>query len=123
MRIAIIGSGVAGLVAGRRLHAEHEVTVFEADHRIGGHVHTWTVRSGGRDYRVDSGFIVCNEPNYPRFLGLLAELGIRTQPSTMSFSVRHDGARLEYNGSSLRQLFAQPANAGRPSGVRCCRRR
>ncbi len=117
-RIAIIGSGVSGLVAAHRLHREHEVTVFEADDRIGGHVHTWTVRSGGRDYQVDSGFIVCNERNYPNFLALLAELGIRTQPSRMSFSVRHDRAGLEYNGSSMRQLFAQPRNAVRPSFLR-----
>lgn len=117
-RIAIIGSGVSGLVAAHRLHREHEVTVFEADDRIGGHVHTWTVRSGGRDYQVDSGFIVCNVRNYPNFLALLAELGIRTQPSTMSFSVRHDGAGLEYNGSTARELFAQPLNAVRPSFLR-----
>jgi predicted NAD/FAD-binding protein len=115
MRIGIVGSGVSGLVAARRLHPSHDVTVFEADHRIGGHVHTWTVPSGGREYRVDSGFIVCNERNYPNFMALLSELGIRTQPSTMSFSVRHDGANLEYNGSSVRQLFVQPVNAVRPS--------
>lgn len=114
-RIAIIGSGVSGLVAAHRLHREHEVTLFEADDRIGGHVHTWTVRSGGRDYPVDSGFIVCNERNYPNFMALLAELGIRTQPSTMSFSVRHDKAGLEYNGSTVRQLFVQPVNALRPA--------
>jgi predicted NAD/FAD-binding protein len=118
MRVAIVGSGVSGLVAARRLHPRHDVTVFEADVRIGGHVHTWTVRSGGREYRVDSGFIVCNERNYPNFMALLSDLRIRTQPSTMSFSVRHDGANLEYNGSSVRQLFAQPANALRPQFLR-----
>jgi predicted NAD/FAD-binding protein len=118
MRIAIVGSGVSGLVAARRLHPRHDVTVFEADDRIGGHVHTWAVQRRGREYSVDSGFIVCNERNYPNFLALLSELGIRTQPSTMSFSVRHDGANLEYNGSSLRQLFAQPTNAVRPRFLR-----
>ncbi len=118
MRIAIVGSGVSGLVVAHHLHREHEVTVFEADDRVGGHVHTWTVRSGGRDYRVDSGFIVCNARNYPNFMALLAELGIRTQSSTMSFSVRHDRAGLEYNGSTLRQLFVQPLNAVRPSFLR-----
>lgn len=117
-RIAIVGSGVSGLVVAHRLYRDHEVTVFEADDRLGGHVHTWTVRSGGRDYRVDSGFIVCNGRTYPNFLALLTELGIRTQPSTMSFSVRHDGASLEYNGSTMRQLFAQPVNAVRPSFLR-----
>ncbi|MGE5414195.1 MAG: NAD(P)/FAD-dependent oxidoreductase, partial [Syntrophomonadaceae bacterium] len=74
--------------------------------------------SGGRRYQVDSGFIVCNERNYPNFMALLEELGIRTRTSTMSFSVRHDGADLEYNGSTVRQLFAQPANALRPSFLR-----
>ncbi len=117
-RVAIVGSGVSGLVAARALHERHDVTVFEADDRIGGHVHTWNVRSGGREYRVDSGFIVCNERNYPNFMALLSELGIRTQPSTMSFSLRHDRANLEYNGSSLRQLFVQPANAVRPRFLR-----
>ncbi|MEZ4455294.1 MAG: FAD-dependent oxidoreductase [Gemmatimonadales bacterium] len=114
-RIAIVGTGVSGLVAAHRLHREHDLTVFEADDRVGGHVHTWTVRSGGRDYQVDTGFIVCNELNYPNFLALLGELGVRTQPSTMSFSVRHDRARLEYNGSTIRQLFAQLLNAIRPA--------
>lgn len=117
-RIAIVGSGVSGLVAAHRLRREHDVTLFEADDRIGGHVHTWTVRSGGRDYQVDSGFIVCNDRNYPNFMTLLAELGIRTQPSAMSFSVRHDAANLEYNGSTVRQLFAQKANAVRPGFLR-----
>ena len=60
MRIAIIGSGVSGLVAARRLHAAHDVTVFEADHRIGGHVHTWRLAGGRRAWAVDSGFIVYN---------------------------------------------------------------
>ncbi len=118
MRIAIVGSGVAGLVAAHRLHPHHAVTVFEADARLGGHVHTWTVPAGGRDYQVDTGFIVCNERNYPNFLALLAELGVRTVPSTMSFSVRHDAARLEYNGSTLRQLFIQPSNVLRPRFLR-----
>lgn len=118
MRIAVVGSGVSGLVAARRLHPAHDITVFEADHRIGGHVHTWTVRSGGREYQVDSGFIVCNDRTYPNFMALLAELGVRTQPSTMSFSVRHDAANLEYNGTSARQLFAQRTNLVRPAFLR-----
>lgn len=118
MRIAIVGSGVSGLVAAHRLHPRHDVTVFEADDRIGGHVHTWRVRSGGREYRVDSGFIVCNERNYPRFMALLSDLGVPTQPSTMSFSVRHDRDNLEYNGSSARQLLVRPGNALRPRFLR-----
>jgi predicted NAD/FAD-binding protein len=118
MRIAVVGSGVAGLVTARLLHPAHEVTVFEADTRVGGHVHTWDLVSGGRAWSVDSGFIVYNERNYPLFTRLLAELGVATQPSTMSFSVRSDRAGLEYNGASLRGLFAQPRNAVRPSYLR-----
>jgi len=95
MRIAIVGSGISGLVAAHGLHRAHEITVFEADTRVGGHTHTWDVRAGGRSYAVDTGFIVYNERNYPNFTRLLAELGVATQPSTMSFSVRHDAAGLE----------------------------
>ncbi len=121
MRIAIVGGGVSGLVAAHRLRPEHDVTIFEADDRLGGHVHTWTVSDGAREFQVDTGFIVCNDRNYPHFLALLDELGVRTQPSTMSFSVRHDAAGLEYNGSTLRQLFAQPGNALRPAFLRMLR--
>jgi predicted NAD/FAD-binding protein len=118
MRVAVVGSGVAGLVAARLLHPRHDVTVFEADTRVGGHVHTWDLVAGGRPWAVDSGFIVYNERNYPLFSRLLAELGVATQPSDMSFSVRSDRAGLEYNGGSLRQLFAQPRNIARPSHLR-----
>ncbi len=115
MRIAVVGSGVAGLVTTRLLHPAHEVTVFEADSRVGGHVHTWEVVAGGRAWAVDSGFIVYNERNYPHFTRLLADLGVATQPSEMGFSVRSDRAGLEYGGGSLRGLFAQPRNALRPA--------
>lgn len=118
MRIAVVGGGVSGLVAAHRLHRTHEVTVFEADSRIGGHVHTWTVERGGRTWPVDSGFIVYNERNYPNFTRLLADLGVASQPSTMSFSVRHDRAGIEYNGSTIRQLFAWKRNALRPAYLR-----
>lgn len=118
MRIAVVGSGVSGLVAARELHRAHDVTVFEADRRVGGHVHTWTVRAGGRDWAVDSGFIVYNERNYPRFTRLLAELGVASRPSTMGFSVHSDRTGLEYNGSSLRGLFVQPRNLANPAFLR-----
>lgn len=118
MRIAIVGSGVSGLVAARMLHPDHEVSVFEADSRIGGHVHTWDVESNAGTLAIDSGFIVYNERNYPNFTRLLADLGVATQPSTMSFSVRQDQDGIEYNGSTLRQLFVQKRNLVRPEFLR-----
>lgn len=118
MRIAVVGSGVSGLVAARELHRAHDVTVFEADRRVGGHVHTWAVRAGDRSWAVDSGFIVYNERNYPRFTRLLAELGVASRPSTMGFSVHSERTGLEYNGSSLRGLFVQPRNAVNPAFLR-----
>jgi len=118
MRIAIVGSGVSGLVAARMLHPDHEVSVFEADSRIGGHVHTWDVESSAGTLAIDSGFIVYNERNYPNFTRLLADLGVATQPSTMSFSVRQDQDGIEYNGSTLRQLFVQKRNLVRPEFLR-----
>jgi uncharacterized protein len=119
MRIAVVGSGVSGLVAARELRRAHDVTVLEADGRIGGHVHTWEVNAaGGEKLCVDSGFIVYNERNYPNFSRVLADLGVATQPTEMSFSVRCDRTGIEYNGSTIRQLFVQPANALRPSFLR-----
>lgn len=118
MNIAIVGAGVSGLVAARTLQAQHEITLFEAAPRLGGHVHTWELPAGDRTWAVDSGFIVYNERNYPRFTRLLHELNVPTQPSDMSFSVRHDGDDLEYNGSSIPQLFAQRRNALRPAFLR-----
>lgn len=118
MKVAIVGAGVSGLVAARALHAAHEITLFEAAPRIGGHVHTWELPAGNRTWAVDSGFIVYNERNYPRFTRMLRELDVATQSSKMSFSVRHDGDDLEYNGSSVPQLFAQRRNALRPAFLR-----
>jgi len=115
VKIAVVGSGVAGLVCAHLLHPEHEVTVFEADRRVGGHTHTVDVESGGRTWAVDTGFIVFNEENYPNLVRLFDRLGVRTQPSTMSFSVKDERSGLEWNGSSLDQVFAQRGNLLRPS--------
>ncbi len=115
MRIAIVGSGVSGLVAAWLLHRVHDVTVFEARGRIGGHVHTVEVPDRlGTVHAVDTGFIVYNEHNYPLFTRLLDQLGVASQPSEMSFSVRCDRTGLEYNGSTYPQLFAQRRNLFRP---------
>ena len=116
MRIAIVGSGVSGLVVAHLLHRDHEVTVFEGADRIGGHVNTIDVpRPGGGVDSVDTGFIVYNERNYPLFTRLLQRLEVKTHPSNMSFSVRCDDSGLEYNGSTTAQLFVQRRNLLSPS--------
>jgi predicted NAD/FAD-binding protein len=114
MHIAIVGSGISGLVAAHLLNRDNDITVFEANDYIGGHTHTVEVDLNGEGVAVDTGFIVYNERNYPNFTKLLSQLGVETQPSTMSFSVRLEDPELEYNGSTFRQLFAQPRNLIRP---------
>jgi predicted NAD/FAD-binding protein len=89
--------------------------VFSADSHVGGHTHTHSVHAFGRDYQIDTGFIVYNNWTYPHFIQLLDDLGVATQASQMSFSVRDEVSGLEYNGTSLNSLFAQRRNAFRPS--------
>lgn len=96
MKIAIIGSGIAGNVVARRLHPRHAVTVFEAAAHIGGHTHTHDVQIDGERQQIDTGFIVFNDWTYPNFIALLDELGVESQPSAMSFSVRNEASGLEY---------------------------
>jgi len=122
MKIAIIGAGVSGLVAAHRLHANHEITVFEAGDYAGGHTNTVCVPTdGGREIAVDTGFIVFNHATYPNFTRLLRQLGVETQPTEMSFSVRNEATGLEYNGHTLNTLFAQRRNLFRPSFHRMIR--
>ncbi len=110
-RIAIVGSGVSGLVAAAELHrAGHEVTVFEAGEHLGGHTDTHTIEAEGRTFEVDTGFIVMNDRNYPNFERILAELGVATQPTNMSFGVSGAGGEFEWSARGLRGIFAQPAN-------------
>src|SRR5919108_3904710 len=115
MRIAIIGSGISGMVAAERLHPEHDITVFEAANHIGGHTNTRDVEWQGRHYAIDTGFIVFNDWTYPRFIALLQRLGVGYQDSNMSFSLRDERSGLEYNGTNLNSMFAQRLNALRPS--------
>ena len=121
MKIAIIGSGIAGNVVAHRLHADHDITVFEAAAHIGGHTHTHTVEFDGERHEIDTGFIVYNDWTYPNFIALLTELGVESQPSAMSFSVRNEASGLEYNGTTLNTLFAQRRNLLRPSFHRMIR--
>jgi predicted NAD/FAD-binding protein len=121
VRLAIVGGGIAGLVAAHLLHRDHAITLFEANEYPGGHSHTVPVRIGNATWEVDTGFIVYNEPNYPQFTQLLARLGVASQPSSMSFSVRADCTDFEYNGSTLNQLFGQRCNLLKPSFYRMVR--
>ncbi len=122
MRIAIIGSGVAGLTSAHLLHSEHEVTIFEARERVGGHVNTVDVEGpDGAHQSIDTGFIVYNEQNYPLFTRLLQRLQVSTQPSNMSFGVRSDPTGLEYSSASFGTLFAQPRNLFKPGFYRMLR--
>jgi len=121
MKIAIIGTGIAGNVAAYHLAREHEITVYEANDYVGGHTHTHSLDWQGQQLSVDSGFIVFNRETYPNFIRLLQEIGVEAQPSIMSFSVKSERNGLEYNGSTLNQLFAQRRNLLRPSFYRMVR--
>ena len=121
MRIAIVGSGISGLVCAWLLSREHSVTLFEANDYLGGHTHTHELEQDGRRYSVDSGFIVYNPRHYPLLTRLFAELRVASQPSTMSFSVRSETSGLEYNASSLNTLFCQRRNLVSPRFLAMCR--
>ncbi len=114
MRIAIVGAGVSGLVCAHLLHRDHELVVFEASDRAGGHANTVHVETDTGAYDLDTGFIVFNDRNYPGFERLLGELGVATQLSQMSFGVS-DGADFEYNGASPNGLFATRSNLIAPA--------
>jgi predicted NAD/FAD-binding protein len=118
VKIAIIGTGIAGNVAAQRLAKNHDITVYEADRRIGGHTNTVDVTLAGETWAVDTGFIVFNDVTYPNFLALLRKLGVESQPSSMSFSVSNGRNGLEYNGASLNTLFAQRRNLLKPAFYR-----
>jgi predicted NAD/FAD-binding protein len=110
MRIAIVGSGISGLVSAHLLHPHHEITLFEADSRLGGHTNTVRVDLPDETHHVDTGFIVHNDRNYPHFVALMEELGVATQPSDMSFSVSDARTGMEYRGTNLNTIFAQRQN-------------
>ena len=114
--MAVVGSGIAGLAAARRLeHAGFDVTLFEAEARLGGHTHTVDVALDGFSAPVDTGFLVYNDWTYPHLIRLFDELGIESTMSDMSFSLRNDADRIEWSGTDFGGLFAQPTNLFRPA--------
>ncbi|MDQ2083064.1 NAD(P)/FAD-dependent oxidoreductase [Xanthobacteraceae bacterium Astr-EGSB] len=114
LNIAIIGTGISGLSAAWLLSQRHAVTVYEQAERVGGHSNTVTVPDAAGAIPVDTGFIVYNEATYPNLVALFDHLGVATKPSDMSFAVSLDDGRLEYSGSGLAGLLAQPQNLLRP---------
>ena len=115
MKIAVVGSGIAGLVCADRLGRRHEVTLLEAEPRLGGHAHTVEAVVQGVAHAVDTGFIVYNETTYPELTRLLAELGVETQVAEMSFGLACERTGLEWSSRGLRGLFAtRPQSFRRP---------
>ncbi|MGC9323680.1 MAG: NAD(P)/FAD-dependent oxidoreductase [Desulfomonilia bacterium] len=116
LRIAVVGAGVAGIVAAHVLQRSHDVTLYEKNDYIGGHTHTIVVDSGeDAGTPVDTGFIVCNDKTYPNFLLFLQQLGVEKRKSSMSFSYYDPVKRLQYGSSGADTLFAQRRNVLRPS--------
>ncbi len=113
-RVAVIGAGIAGLSCAWLLRDAHDVVLYEAEPRLGGHADTQEVEVAGEPIAVDTGFIVYNEVNYPNLVALFSALGVATEPSDMSFAVARLDRDLEYAGGTLAQLFADPRNALSP---------
>lgn len=109
-RIAVIGSGISGLTTSYLLQQQYEVTLFEKQDYLGGHTNTVDIADNNEVYPVNTGFIVFNDWTYPNFIRLMEHLGVESEDSTMSFSVRCDQSGLEYNGSNLNTLFCQRRN-------------
>lgn len=114
MRVAVVGAGISGLASAWLLSREHEVTLFEANDYLGGHTHTHAIESPGARHAIDTGFIVFNTLHYPLLTRLFAELGVASQPTTMSFSVYNAASGLQYNASTLNGLFCQRRNLCSP---------
>ena len=121
MRIAVVGSGIAGLASAWLLSRKHEVTLYEANDYLGGHTHTHDVVQQDRSYRIDTGFIVYNPTHYPLLTRLFSELGVASQPTSMSFSVHNEATGLEYNAATLDTLFSQRSNLWSPRFLRMVR--
>ena len=121
MRIAVVGSGIAGLATAWLLSEQHQVTLFEANDYAGGHTHTVDVTLKGRHCGVDTGFLVFNQATYPNLVPMLRHLGVPVAPSEMTFSLALESPAIEWSGSNLDTLFAQRRNLLRPSFLRMLR--
>jgi predicted NAD/FAD-binding protein len=110
MKIAIIGSGISGLVCAHLLHRDFDISLFESNDYVGGHTHTIDITRGDSSYAVDTGFIVFNRTTYPNFSRLLEDLGVASKPTCMNFSVRCEKTGLEYGSASVNTLFTQRRN-------------
>ena len=106
-KLAIVGTGVAGLGCAHFLHHEYDLTIYEQNDYAGGHTNTITVDEAGRPVPIDTGFMVFNHVTYPLLTRLFKELQVETKPTDMSFSVSHTGSGIEYNGTSINHLFGQ----------------
>ncbi len=109
-KLAIIGTGIAGLSAGYFLRGKFDITFYEKENYAGGHTNTLTIDEDGTPIYIDSAFMVYNETTYPLLMRLFKELGVESKPTSMSFSVQHVPTRLEYCGTGLNGLFAQRRN-------------
>lgn len=118
MRIAIVGTGISGMVAAWLLHREHDITVFEAQDRVGGHTNTVDVEIAGRRFAVDTGFIVHNDRTYPNLTRIFEQLGVQTATTNMSFSVCEEATGLEYSSQAV---LARRRNAVNPRVLRMVR--
>ena len=112
MRIAVVGSGIAGLATAWLLSEQHQVTLFEANDYAGGHTQTVDVTLQGQHCGVDTGFLVFNAATYPNLVPMLRHLGVPVAPSEMTFSLALESPAIEWSGSNLDTLFAQRRNLG-----------
>lgn len=116
-RVAVIGSGISGLATAWLLRDTHQVTLYEAEPRLGGHTNTVDVTVEGQSFPVDTGFLVFNRRTYPNLCALFEQLGIESLPSDMSFSARIEELDLEWAGSNLDTVFGQRRNLLRPAFI------